>query len=91
MSLPLKDFRLGIPESVDIWLEARAAAEREDKSSIARRVLTDWAKREAHAFKVAHRRLSSNGLQADWLGDELEDVGVAPAETGVSRNTTARR
>lgn len=86
MSLPLKDFRLGLPESVDIWLEARAAAEREDKASIARRVLTDWAKREAHAFKVAHRRLASNGMQADWLGDDLEDVGAALGDAGTPRS-----
>lgn len=91
MSVPLKDFRLGITEAIDIWLDAEARAFGKDKAAVARDVLNEWAKRKAHAFRVAHRRMSTNGLQADWLGDELEDVGVAPAETGVSRNTTARR
>lgn len=77
MSLPLKDFRLGIPEAVDIWLDAEAIAFGKDKAAVAREILQEWAKRKAHAFKVAHRRMASNGLQADWLGDEPEDDGIS--------------
>lgn len=86
MSVPLKDFRLGITESIDIWLDAEAMAFGKDKAAIARDVLNEWAKRKAHAFKVAHRRMSSNGLQADWLGDDPEDAGASPAEAGTSRS-----
>jgi len=88
MSVPLKDFRLGITEAIDIWLDAEAIAFGKDKSAIAREVLQEWAKRKAHAFKVAHRRMSSNGLQTDWLGDDTEDDGASrsePARGGVRR------
>lgn len=89
MSIPLKDFRLGITESIDIWLTAEALAFGKDKAAVAREILNEWAKRKAHAFKVAHRRMSTNGLQADWLGDETEPSGEAPEDGGVSRS--ARR
>lgn len=85
MSLPLKDFRLGITESIDVWLDAEAAAFGRDKATVAREVLTEWAKRKAHAFKVAHRRMAANGLQTDWLGDDTEDDGAVPADAGTSR------
>lgn len=77
MSLPLKDFRLGITESIDIWLDAEAAAFGSDKAAIAREVLQEWAKRKAHAYKVAQRRLAANGLQPELTGLVLEDDGVA--------------
>lgn len=85
MSLPLKDFRLGITESIDIWLDADAVAFGTDKAAVAREVLAQWAKRKAHAFKVAHRRMATNGLQTDWLGADSEDDGAASADAGVSR------
>jgi hypothetical protein len=85
MSLPLKDFRLGITESIDVWLDAEAVAFGKDKAAVAREVLAEWSKRKAHAFKVAHRRLAANGAQTDWLGDETEDAGVMPADAGASR------
>lgn len=85
MSIPLKDFRLGITESVDIWLDAEAAAFGKDKAAVAREVLAEWAKRKAHAFKVAHRRFATNGMQTDWLGDETESDGISPAEAGAGR------
>jgi len=91
MSVPLKDFRLGITEAIDIWLDAEARAFGKDKAAVARDVLNDWAKRKAHAFRVAHRRMSTNGLQADWLGDGTDDDGDGREDAGVSRNTTARR
>ena len=76
MSFPLKDFRLGITESIDIWLDAAAAAFGSDKAAVAREVLAEWAKRKAHAFKVAQRRLIANGLQPELTGLETEDDGA---------------
>lgn len=77
MALPLKDFRLGITESIDIWLEAVAAANSADKAAIAREVLQEWADRKAHEHKVAWRRMRANGLQPELPGLEMEDDGVA--------------
>jgi hypothetical protein len=80
MSAPLKDFRLPIPESVHVWLEADAAAFGSDMQSVARNILKDWAKRKAHAYKVATKRMSANGLQMELVGDDMEDDG--PARSG---------
>lgn len=77
MSLPLKDFRLGITEAIDIWLESEAIAFGTDKAAIAREILQEWAKRKAHAFKVAQRRMTANGLQPELPGIEPEDAGVS--------------
>jgi hypothetical protein len=68
MSLPLKDFRLGIPESVDVWLESEAQAFDTDKAHVAREVLMEWARKKAHAHKVASKLMASKGMQAelDW-------------------------
>ena len=77
MSLPLKDFRLGISESIDIWLDAEASAFGKDKAAIAREILNEWAKRKAHAHKVAARSLTANGMQPELFGDEPEDDGVS--------------
>ncbi len=76
MSLPLKDFRLGITEAIDIWLESEAIAFGSDKAAIAREILQEWAKRKAHAFKVAQRRMAANGLQPELTGLDTEDAGV---------------
>lgn len=76
MSVPLKDLgRFGVRESTHMWLESESAAFGKTIGDIAREVLDEWAKKKAHAFKVAHRRMSNNGLQADWLGDDAEDDG----------------
>lgn len=76
MAIPLKDFRLGITESIDIWLDAVAAANSADKAAIAREVLQEWADRKAHEHKVAHRRMIANGLQPELPGLEMEDAGM---------------
>lgn len=75
MSTPLKDFRLPIPEFVHLWLEAEAAAFGKDMQSIAREILKEWARRKAHAYKVATKRMKANGLQMDFLGDDEENDG----------------
>ena len=76
MSLPLKDFRLGITEAIDIWLEAVAIARGCDKALIAREVLQEWAKVKHREHTVATRRMSANGLQPDLPGLDTEDAGV---------------
>ena len=76
MSIPLKDFRLGITESIDIWLDAEATAFTTDKAAVARQILQDWAKRKAHAFKVAQRRFAANGVQPELQWSEPEDDGA---------------
>jgi hypothetical protein len=76
MSTPLKDFRLGISETIDIMLDAEAVAFGKDKAAIAREVLADWAKKKAHAYKVMQRRFTANGMQPELFGDEMEDDGV---------------
>jgi hypothetical protein len=76
MSTPLKDFRGSFEESSDMWLEVRAQALGIDKQSLVRQIVRDWAKREAHAFKIATKRLRANGLQPELFGDETEDDGT---------------
>lgn len=78
MSLPLKDFRLGITESIDIWLDAVATGT--DKAAVARGVLTEWAKRKAHEHRVAARRMTANGLQPELDGLDMEDAGVSRSQ-----------
>lgn len=76
MSAPLKDFRLPIPESVHMWLEAEATAFGKDMQVVAREILKEWARRKAHAYKVASKRMSANGLQMDLVCDDEEDDGA---------------
>ncbi len=76
MAIPLKDFRMGITESIDIMLDAEAIAFGKDKAAVAREVLADWAKKKAHAHKVIQRRLTANGMQPELFGDEMEDDGA---------------
>jgi hypothetical protein len=82
MSLPLKDCRTSIPESVDVWLEIEAASTGHDKTVIVRDVLKAWAKAKQHAYTVATRKLQANGLQPELFGDE-------PVDNGTSRKTSA--
>lgn len=76
MSIPLKDFRLAISEPIHAALEARAAAEDVDMGVIARRVLQQWADREAHAYRVFARRVIANGSQSELPGFGLDEPGV---------------
>ena len=85
MALPLKDFRLGITETIDIMLDAEATAFGTDKSAVAREVLKEWAKKKAHAYKVMQRRFNANGLQPDLFGDDTEDDGGRSADGGSKR------
>lgn len=86
MSIPLKDFRLGITETIDIMLDAQATAFGKDKAAIARDVLADWARKKVHEHKVMARRLAANGMQPELFGDQPEDDGATPADAGASRS-----
>lgn len=86
MALPLKDFRLGISESIDIWLDSVAQANNLDKAAVARDVLQDWADVKAHEHRLAHRRMRANGLQPDLPGIEAEEDGFVAADAGRRRS-----
>jgi hypothetical protein len=75
VSIPLKDFRGSFEESSDMWLEVRAQAQGIDKQTLVRNIVRDWAKREAHAYKIATKRLQANGLQPELFGEDAEDAG----------------
>ena len=62
MSIPLKDFRVPIPEAVHVWLDAEATAFSTDMQTVARGILKEWARKKAHAYKVATKRMQANGL-----------------------------
>lgn len=88
MSLPLKDLgRVGVKESTHMWLEAESCAFGKTMGDIVRDVLDEWAKKKAHAFKVAHRRLLANGAQTDWLGDDTEEAGGGREDAGTGRKS----
>jgi hypothetical protein len=76
VSIPLKDFRVGITESIAAALEARAEATGRDMQSVARDVLLEWARREHHAYTVYARRVIANGSQLELPGVEMEDDGT---------------
>lgn len=75
MSIPLKDFRGGLDESTDMWLEIEAQSLGLDKQTVVRRVMRDWAKQKQHAYKLATKRLQAQGIQPELFGDETEDAG----------------
>ncbi len=75
MSLPLKDYRFGVPEWVDVWLDAEATAFGRDKYAVAREVLAELARKKSHAYKVATKRLHANGMQPEFPGFDAEDAG----------------
>jgi hypothetical protein len=90
MALPLKDFRLGITETIDIALDAQAIAFGKDKAAVARDVLEEWAKRKMHEHKVMARRFAANGVQPELFGDEPEDDGGRREDAGASRQAARR-
>jgi len=77
MSLPLRDFRMGISETIYAALEAEASAFERPMQDVARDVLQQWADRKAHAYKVYARRVIANGAQTELPGFETEDAGVS--------------
>lgn len=77
MSVPLKDYRGGIHESTDMWLEIEAQALGLEKQVVVRQILREWEKKKAHAYKLATKRLQANGIQPELFGDDAEDDGVS--------------
>jgi hypothetical protein len=75
VAIPLKDFRTGITESIDLWLDAVAASNHIDKAQVARDVLQEWADKKDYEHTIASRRKMANGTQTDLPGFELEDAG----------------
>lgn len=75
MSLPLKDFRPGITESIHAALEAESIAFGKDMQTVAREILQNWADGRHRAYKIYARRVLANGLQVDLPGFEMEDAG----------------
>lgn len=76
MSIPLKDFRLAITESIAAALEAEAAAFDRDMQTVAREILQEWANRKHRAYTVYARRVLANGMQTELPGLETEDAGT---------------
>lgn len=79
MSLPLKDFRLGITESIYAALEAEGVAFDKDMQTVAREILQIWADRKHLAYKVYAKRVLANGMQTEL-------PGIEPADDGMSRS-----
>jgi hypothetical protein len=76
MSLPLRDFRLGITEGIHAALEAESIAFDRPMEAVAREILQQWAARKHRAYTVYARRVIANGNQAELPGLELEGAGT---------------
>lgn len=76
MAIPLKDFRLGISESIEAALKAEGAAFDKDMQVVAREVLQEWANRKHRAYTVYARLVLANGMQTELPGFELGDDGA---------------
>lgn len=77
MSAPLKEIRIYVPEWVHILLTARAKAFDEEIGAVAKREVIAWAKREAHAHRVAEKLFRNTGMQPELFGDDPEDTGAS--------------
>lgn len=77
MAIPLKDFRLGISESIEAALKAEGAAFDKDMQVVAREVLQEWAARKHRAYTVYARRVIANGNQTELPGFETGNDGIA--------------
>ena len=77
MALPLKDFRLGITDSIYAALEAEGVAFDKDMQVVAREILQDWADRKHRAYTVYAKRVLANGMQQELPGLTAADAGIA--------------
>lgn len=75
MAIPLKDFRLGITDSIAAALEAESVAFDKDMQVVAREILQDWATRKHRAYSVYAKRVLANGMQPEFPGFEAADDG----------------
>lgn len=79
MAIPLKDFRLGISESIAAALEAEGYAFDKDMQVVAREILQDWADRKHRAYTIYAKRVLANGMQ-------MELPELATADDGRKRS-----
>lgn len=77
MAIPLKDFSLGLSDSIHAALEAESIAFDKTMQVVARQVLQEWADRKHRAYTVYARRVIANGNQTELPGFETEDAGIA--------------
>jgi hypothetical protein len=77
MAIPLKDFRLGISDSIAAALEAEGIAFDKDMQVVAREILQDWADRKHRAYTVYAKRVLANGMQTELPGLEREHSGIS--------------
>ena len=75
MAIPLKDFRLGITDTIAAALEAEGIAFDKDMQVVAREILQDWADRKHRAYTIYAKRVLANGMQAELPGLEPVDDG----------------
>lgn len=76
MALPLKDFSVGLSDSIHAALEAESVAFDKTMQVVARAVLQEWADRKHRAYSVYARRVIANGNQAELPGFETGDNGT---------------
>jgi hypothetical protein len=77
VALPLKDFRLGISDSIDAVLKAEAAAFDKDMQTVAREILQEWADRKHRAYSMYAKLVLANGMQTELPGFEMGDDGTS--------------
>lgn len=65
MSVPMKELRFGANELTHVFLEHRANALGLDKCELARRIISAWAVREAHAHTMVTADLDSKRIKLD--------------------------
>lgn len=75
MALPPKEVRIYVPEWVHILLAARAEAFDVEIGAVAKEQVMAWAKREAHAHRVAAKRFRGTGMQPELFGEDPEEAG----------------
>lgn len=77
MATPLKDFSVGLSDSIHAALEAESIAFDKTMQVVAREVLQEWADRKHRAYTVYARRVIANGNQAELPGLETGNDGIA--------------
>lgn len=77
MAIPLKDFSVGLSESIHAALEAESVAFEKTMQVIAREILQEWADRKHRAYTVYARRVMANGNQTELPGFDAGNDGIA--------------
>jgi len=90
VSVPLKDFSVGLSDSIHAALEAESLAFDKTMQVIAREILQEWADRKHHAYTVYARRVLSNGMQGELPGLETELPGSTTGNAGIQRKGPKR-